>query len=269
MKHLFGILLLALVLQPAPASVLADASAPAWTPKAPSLQALAAGADAKAILDAFVGLPYRNDGAVDLQGDFVLFADPATRFETPGLNCSGFALAALRLLLREPTSLERAKRDRLGDSGKTSPLGEDWDFGWDFAFNVFEGREVILIMPQGVAPLDAAALDGHDGRSLRGFDLLDPAAWRGALGMMQPGTVVLVDFSKPWDKDGYSLLHHHVALILPLDNGERWYYHAVGKRGVERLPLHTDEGLARLLQMYPQSPLGPRMVLLLETPLAP
>lgn len=247
--------------------VVSTHAAPVWTPQASRLLALPEDASAKEILDAFVGIAYRSDGASDLQGRFVRFADPQALFDSPGFNCSGFALAALRLLLREPVSLEQAKADRLGDSYKGAPLGEDWDFGWDFAFNVLEDRELTLLLPEGVAPVDLHVLEGHDGRSLRGFALNDIQAWRKALGHMLPGTVVLVDFSKPWPKDGYSLLHHHVALILPGENGERWYYHAVGKRGVERLALHEDAGLSRLLAMYPASKTGQRMVMLLETPL--
>lgn len=242
-------------------------SSPPWTPRAEKLLQLRPDATAREILDAFVGVPYRSDGAVDKKGRFVLFADPATRFDTPGLNCSGFVVAALRLLLQNPVSLEQAKLDRLNDSGENAPLGQDWDFGWDVALNLLEGRPTELLLPQGALPLDAAALQGLDGRSLRGFELTSVEAWRQVLPLMQAGTIVLADWSKPWNKQGYTLLHHHMALILPLKNGERWYYHAVGKRGVERLALHTRKGLARLLKMYPPSSLGARRALLLSTPL--
>lgn len=249
------------------AFALTSAQNPSWTPHAPRLLELRPQASAKEILDAFVGIPYRADGAVDVQGNFVLFADPAVRFDTPGLNCSGFVGAAWRMLLREPLRLEQAKTDRLGDSAKGAAMGEDWDFGWDFVLNLTQGHAPTLLTPQAAQRLDAAALQGQDGRTLRGFDLTDARAWREALARMEPGSIVLVDFSKPWNKKGYTLLHHHVALILPLENGERWYYHAVGKRGVERIALHTEAGLARLLKMYPASALGARKVLLLAVPL--
>lgn len=240
---------------------------PPCAPAIPALQQLPPGASARQILDAFVGAPYRNDGAVDLDGQFVLFADPATRFDSPGLNCSGFVVAALRLLLREPYSLQQAKIDRLEDSGPGASMGQDWDFGWDVLFNLLKGRSKQLVMPQGLEPLDPAALAQHDGTSLRGFPLTDRQAWRQVLATMQPGTIVLAGWSKPTDWKGYTLLHHHMALILPLDSGERWYYHAVGKRGVERIGLHTPEGLSRLLELYPESPLGVRRALLVATPL--
>lgn len=243
------------------------AGPPDYTPKSPRLMALGYPASPQSVLDAFVGIPYRSDGAVDLAGRFVLFARPEVVFETPGLNCSGFALAAFRMLMGDPVSLERAKADRLGDSAKGAPLGEDWDFGWDFVCNLTAHRPgAVLISPHEMTPL-ADALQGLDGRELRGFDLGDAAAWRGALDQMRPGAIVLADFSKPWNKNGYTLLHHHVALILPLESGERWYYHAVGKNGVERIGLHTADGLADLLGRYPQSPLGARKILLVGVPL--
>lgn len=238
-----------------------------YTPDIPGLRQLPPGASAKQILDAFVGVPYRNDGAVDLAGQFVLFADPSTRFDSPGLNCSGLVVAAVRLLLREPFSLQQAKIDRLGDSGPGAPLGQDWDFGWDLLFNLLKGRSKQLVTPQGLEALDAATLTQYDGATLRGFPLANRQAWQNALAQMQAGSIVLADWSKPTDWKGYTLLHHHMALILPLESGERWYYHAVSKRGVERIGLHTPEGLTRLLELYPESPLGERRALLVATPL--
>jgi len=239
----------------------------ASVPEIQALQQLPANASARQILDAFVGLPYRSDGAVDLAGRFVLFADPKTHFDSPGLNCSGFVVAAMRLLLREPFSLQYAKTDRLDDSGPNAAMGEDWDFGWDVLFNLLKGRFWQLVMPQGLETLDADVFAQHDGTSLRGFPLTDRRAWQQALAQMQPGSIVLADWSKPTNWKGYTLLHHHMALILPLESGERWYYHAVGKRGVERIGLHTQEGLTRLLELYPESPPGARMALLAATPL--
>lgn len=259
MRHSAALLVVFLTLAGAAGAL----AAPDYTPRTPQLLQLGPAASPKAILDAFVGIPYRSDGAVDTAGRFVLFADPAVQFQTPGLNCSGFVVAALRLLLREPLGLEQAKHDRLGDSHRGAPLGEDWDFGWDLVLNLAQGRNPTLLLPQGALPLDAATLHGHDGRSLRGFDLSEPGSWLAALAHASPGTVVLASMSKPWDKQGYSLLHHHVGLLLPLANGELWFYHALGKAGVECVPLHNADGLARLIRAFPAGSLGPRMVLLI------
>ncbi len=41
------------------------------------------------IADTHLGIPYRDDGALDARGYFTTFADPERILDTPGLNCSG------------------------------------------------------------------------------------------------------------------------------------------------------------------------------------
>lgn len=233
---------------------------PQWTPRVESLLSLPYPSPPKVLLDAFLGIPYRSDGAVNLQGRFTLFADPGVVFDTSGLNCSGFVLVAYRLIMQAPVSLEAAKQDRLQDSGPGAAKGQDWDFGWDFIQNLTEGYSPRLLIPQGETPLPQS---GVDGATLRGFALRDAAAWRAAIAHLRPGELVLLSMSKPWNKNGYSLLHHHVALLLPTADGGRWYYHAVGKGGVTRTPLHDPAALKGLLDKYPASSLGERKVLML------
>ena len=89
-----------------------------------------------------LGQPFRVDGAQDEEGRWVTFNRPDKISSAPGFNCSGFTVAAARLLLARPFSLAEATRDRRGDSGPGSPLGPDWDFGLDLIFNLSEGRAV-------------------------------------------------------------------------------------------------------------------------------
>ena len=87
-----------------------------------------------------LGQPFRVDGAQDEEGRWVTFNRPDEISSAPGFNCSGFTVAAARLLLARPFSLAEATRDRRGDSGPASPLGPDWDFGLDLILNLSEGR---------------------------------------------------------------------------------------------------------------------------------
>lgn len=98
----------------------------------------ATSATAEQLLAPLLNIPYRADGAVTQAGVYTTFADPHKRFTSPGLNCSGFVLAAARLLFRSSLSVEAAGFDRWNDSGPDSPLGHDWDYGWDLLCNLVD-----------------------------------------------------------------------------------------------------------------------------------
>lgn len=191
-------------------------------------------------LDGYLGLPYRDDGALDERGRYTLFADPTRTFDTPGLNCSGFVTAASRDLLSRPVTLETAKRDRQGNSGKGAPLGEDWDFGFDLILNLTDGLPRRAVLPGGRAVDPRTAT----GETARGFPIADRAAWADVLAQMQPGRVYFASISRPVKKPGYKLLHYHVAVIVPDASGRAWCYHATPKSGVHRMDLRAPEGLA-------------------------
>jgi len=238
------------------ASPLAAQSLPIPAGLAAKGLSLAAPAEARA--DAFLGIPYRDDGTLDEQGRYTLFERPDRVFPSPGLNCSGFVLSLSRYLIGRNISLTQASRDRLGDSGADAPLGRDWDFGWDLIWNIasLAGNPKVLV-PSGAA----ASSQGSDGASQRGFALSDTAAWSAVLGQMRPGTMVLGSVSK-MAKSGPR--HHHVVLILPLAGGRTALYHATPRTGVHRLEISRPDGLRFFIEEMERG--GSRkMILLLET----
>ncbi len=210
--------------------------------------------------DALLGLPYRNDGAIDENGRNTLFANPQATFVAPGLNCSGFVLAAARAVFNANLTLEQAKIDRLNDSGPESPLGQDWDFGLDLILNISEGRPRRVLMPDGPLPLPADA----DGQTLRGFALDDPNAWKRILPQMRPGHVYLASISKPAARKGYVLLHYHVGLAIPDRQGHVWWYHSTPGSGVHRLDLNSPQGMAVFNKEFTGPKASKKRILLLE-----
>jgi hypothetical protein len=198
--------------------------------------------------DAFLGILYRNDGALDEQGRYTLFARPDQFFTEPGLNCSGLVVAISRDLLGRNFTLAEAKRDRLGDSGPGAALGEDWDFGRDLILNLTDGLPRRQVLPGG------NAREPVDGLTDTGFLVNDPAVWPAVLAQLTPGRVYLGSLNRPVAKEGYLLLHHHVVLLLPGHEGQAWLYQATGRHGVYRLDLATAEGLRRFLEPYTAHP---------------
>ena len=115
------------------------------------------------------------------KGHFTTFDRPDRFFETPGLIAAAWWFQSSRFLFDKNWTLEEVTRDRQGNSGANSPLGKDWDFGWDLIFNLTEGKPRRIIMPEpGIT-----TVEGSDGMSLRGFDLHDSAAWQKVLSQMK------------------------------------------------------------------------------------
>ncbi|MBI4961920.1 MAG: hypothetical protein HY913_01450 [Desulfomonile tiedjei] len=198
------------------------------------------------IANTHLGIPYRDDGALDGEGHFTTFADPDKFFETPGLNCSGLVVSACRFLLDKNWTLEQVTRDRQGNSGPGSALGKDWDFGWDLVMNLTEGRSRKVIMPDG----RAYSVENFDGTTLVGFDLNDMQAWQRVMAQMKPGRAYLGSISKPTKKKGYKLLHYHVVLMLPDGKGGVWLYHATHRSNVHRMNLNSPQGMNRLMSQF-------------------
>jgi hypothetical protein len=218
-------------------------------------------ADPMAIADVFLGMPYRYDGVLDERGRYTLFQKPQELFDTPGLNCSGFVVSVSRFLFHHNFRLEHMKRDRLGDSGPDSPLGDSWDFGWDLVFNLTDGLAPVVLGPDGRTspPPDA------DGRTLTGFDLGDEKAWRKVMDQMRPDRVYLGSFSKPASKTGAGLLHYHVALFLKDVKGAVWMYQTTHNHArLYRLRMDTSEGMGRFLESFANNRIGRKNILLLE-----
>jgi hypothetical protein len=212
---------------------------------------------------AFLDIPYRDDATVDEFGRFTLFEHPETTLEAPGLNCSGFVLSVSRFLLQKNITLAQAKKDRAGDSGPESPHGRDWDFGFDLVRNIADGPSCRAILPDGSAP-DVTSATGH---TLRGFPIADTAAWGRVLPRLRPGFVYLASISKPVKKRGYTLLHYHVALILPAPDGTVSFFHATPGSGSHRVVISTPKGLAQLQSQFRDKARHEKRILLLEAPL--
>ncbi|MFZ5812588.1 MAG: hypothetical protein ACOY4F_11135 [Thermodesulfobacteriota bacterium] len=243
------------------------APAPAQADPVPLPEALAPALKRAATPDhtaaAFLSIPYRDDATVDESGRFTLFEHPETTLASPGLNCSGFVLSVSRFLLQKNITLTQAKKDRAGDSGPQSPHGRDWDFGLDLVRNIAEGLPVRAVLPDGASP-DVAQATGRD---LRGFPIADAAAWGRVLPRLRPGFVYLASISKPAKKPGYTLLHYHVALILPAPDGTVSVYHATPGSGSHRVVISTPQGLAQFQSQFRDKVPGEKRILLLEVPL--
>jgi len=193
-------------------------------------------------LRSLLGIPYVEDAGLDEQGRWVRFAHPDQSLPRPGLNCSGFLVAATRRLLGFTGTLAAAGRDRLGDSGPGSTGGPDWDFGWDLVLNLSEGRARHWMLPEGDLPAPGASA-----RALSGFRVQDRAAWAQLSARWQPGHVYLATFQRGW---GPRLRHHHVALLLKDEAGVLGFYQTLPGGRVHRLALDVPEGLDRLCTMF-------------------
>ncbi|MGO9567362.1 MAG: hypothetical protein ACLP5H_07480 [Desulfomonilaceae bacterium] len=215
------------------------------------------------IADTHLGIPYRDDGTLDSQGHFTTFNRPTRFFETPGLNCSGLVVSVSRFLFDKNWTLEEVTRDRLGNSGADSPLGKDWDFGWNLIFNLTEGKPRRVIMPEpGNYPVE-----GSDGLSLRGFDLHDASAWQKILPQMRAGRIYLGSISRPAPERGYRVLHYHVVLLLPDGKGGEWLYHATRRSLVHRMNIRTPQGMSRFMSEFRVSGGNAKKILIVEAPL--
>ncbi len=212
------------------------------------------------IADTHLGIPYRDDGTLDSQGRFTTFNRPDKFFETPGLNCSGLVVSVSRFLFDKNWTLEEVIRDRLGNSGADSPLGKDWDFGWNLIFNLAEGEPRRVIMPE---PGNYSA-EGSDGLSLRGFDLHDAAAWQKILPQMHAGRMYLGSISRPAPERGYRVLHYHVVLMLPDGKGGVWLYHATRRSQVHRMNIRTPQGMSRFMSEFRVSESNAKKILIVE-----
>jgi hypothetical protein len=197
-------------------------------------------------------IPYVEDGVLDKRGRWTSFMHPETSLLRPGLNCSGFVVAAARRLLTCDLNLEQITRDRLGDSGEGAPLGKDWDFGWDLLLNLSEGHARRWILPEGTRPVGP-----EDGQSLRGFRVQDAEAWARIFPRMKRDRVYLASLRRT---QSGRVRHHHVALLLLDSVGRTWWYQTLPGGRSHRLEISTALGFARLCTMF-----GPQEgILLLE-----
>jgi hypothetical protein len=212
------------------------------------------------IANTHLGIPYREDGALDDKGHFTTFAHPQEILDSPGLNCSGLVVSVCRYLFNKNWSIAQVLRDPQGNSGPNSALGKDWDFGWDLILNLTEGRPRKLL----VTDKSNYSPEKVDTLKFRGFDLNDIAAWQAVLAQMRPGRVYLGSISKSTKKPGYKILHYHVVLILPDSKHGIWLYHATHRSNVHRMDINTAQGLNRFFSQFGGQRGEIKKILLLE-----
>lgn len=213
---------------------------------------------------AFLGLPYRTDGAVDETGAYTTFADRSLRFSTPGLNCSGLVLGMSRFLIGRNITLDQAVRDRHGDSGPGAPGGEDWDFGWDLIMNISEGLPRRWLLP-GMAEADTR---GSTGSTHPGYTIQSGATWRELPGRFQPGRLYLISLTDYGRLKGYGLQHYHVGLVHVAASGEAWFYQTTGKGGgANRRDLNSAKGVESFRRSFADNGKTQKTVLVLEVDL--
>lgn len=202
-------------------------------------------ADLTAKADQLLNIAYRPDGVRDENGRWTLFERPEQSFATPGLNCSGLNYSLMRLIAPVTIGIRQAARDRSGDSGPGSAMGQDWDFGFDLILNLSDGLARRWLTPE------AKAVTGQEnGQLMLGFPVGDAAAWKKALDAVGPNDACLVSFSQTGRRKGYTLQHYHVGVILPDARGGRWLYQSTPKSGVTKTNLADPSGLARFLGSF-------------------
>jgi hypothetical protein len=178
------------------------------------------------------------------------------------LNCSGFILAASRLLFRENIPLAVATRDRLGDSGAGATLGQDWDFGWDLILNISENLERTLLLPGGAVADPAVG----NGLAPLGFDLHSPETWQELSSRIRPNHLYYVSFSRPTKQNGYSLLHYHVGILIRTSEKDWYLYHSIKKSGVVRENLGNEQSRARFLNSNANIGNARKCIFVIEVP---
>jgi hypothetical protein len=214
-------------------------------PPVPPKITISEGAGPSDILAAFLGVPYRADGAVSDDGRWIAWASPEKTLKSPGFNCSGFVVAAVRHLTGLNLPLEMASFDRDGDSGPQAPLGADWDFGLDLIMN--------LAPPASLKPYPMVPKlsEGPSGRPVGWGADIHSEEFVEILRALDPGKIHLIAISKPDRRFKGGLSYYHVAIIYHDDQGRPFIYQATGKAGVHRVDLSTQAGVATIRRYFP------------------
>lgn len=215
------------------------------------------------VANTYLGIPYRDDGALDDKGRFTTFDNPSQFYDTPGLNCSGLVVSVCRFLFNKNWTLEEVTRDRLGDSGENSPNGKDWDFGFDLILNITQDYSPKIIMPDG----QDYPLANANGMNMRGFDLHDADSWAKVMKSMKPGNIYLGSISKSGAARGYKIMHYHVVLMLPDGKGGVWLYHATRRSQVHRMDIASAQGFQRFMSQFKSGRGDTKKILVVEAKL--
>ena len=190
-------------------------------------------------------IPYRFDGAVSDDGRWIVWNSPERSLGSPGFNCSGFVLEAVRHLTGLDISLKDASFDRDGDSGEDSPLGADWDFGLDLILN-FAPASSLKPYPQS-----PKLSEGPSGRPIGWGADIHGEEFVEILRNLEKGKIHLIAISKPDRRFKGGLSYYHVAVIHPESDGRIWIYQATGRAGVHRIDLSNTGGIATIRRYFP------------------
>jgi len=213
-------------------------------------------------LERFLGLPFREDGALSEAGQWVTFNNPDLVSEKPGFNCSGFTVAAARELLGFDFNLTEASRDRRGDSGPGADLGEDWDFGLDLILNLAENYpHRFLPEPENREPPPLIPMKPR--RSLGWGVSLHSPEFEDLLAELQPGKFCFFTLSKPDGRFPAGVSYYHVGVIIP-EPPNIWLYHTTVGANTYRVNLAAAEGLARFRRHFKPIVNGERRIFMVE-----
>jgi hypothetical protein len=211
------------------------------------------GTDFTPIAARFLGIPFVEDGVQDGAGRWTTFAHPETIQDRYGLNCSGLTTTIFRALSGLNVDLVDVQDDRLKDSGPASPLGQDWDFGWDLVMNLGDFFQCRILDGAGPDP----DLKGKDGRTLRGFRIEDRNAWATVLPGFRTDRIYLASFSK--DLPSGFVRHYHTAVLLKDAAGKVWLYQTAPGRVSRRVDITGKTGRDNLTKLFGR---GKRILLL-------
>ncbi|MDR1109279.1 MAG: hypothetical protein LBP92_00935 [Deltaproteobacteria bacterium] len=251
------------------ALLLATHSALAGPPPWPEgLKPLLDGASREEVLAAFMGIPYRSDGVVSDDGLWTTWNKPGQTLRSPGFNCSGYLLEAVRHLSGLDISLAQAALDRDGDSGLLSEMGPDWDYGLDIILNL-SGANLDGLLPTAPAGTDQLQetpprkyLANEAGRPEgMGLDINGPG-FPELLSSLEPDSIYLLAISKPDRRFKGGLSYYHVGLIHADDQGNIWIYQCTARAGVHRLNLNNPQGIATIRRYFPPIKSAQRRIVL-------
>lgn len=213
-------------------------------------------------LSRFLGLPFREDGAINEAGQWATFNQPDRILAQIGFNCSGFTVAAARELLGYNFNLADVSRDRRNDSGPGAALGQDWDFGLDLILNLSENY-THRFLPEPENPELTPLIPLRPNRSLGWGVSLHSPEFEDLLARIQPENFCFFTFSKPDGRFPAGVSYYHVGVIIP-EPPHIWLYHSTLGAKTNRVDLGSAEGLARLRRHFKPVTNGERRVFMVE-----
>ncbi len=171
-------------------------------------------------------------------------------------------MAAAREIFGRPIDLTEINRDRRGDSGPGSPLGQDWDFGLDLILNLAEGHRH-RFLPEPADPAAEPRIPLGPRRALGWGVSLHGPEFEEQLAALEPGRVGFFVFSRPDGRFPAGVAYYHVGVIIP-EGRAIWLYHTTAGAKTHRLNLADPAGLDRLRRHFKPIQNGERRVFILE-----